>query len=339
MPTYDAPMLTLGWKASAEQFGPAELLRLAVAAEKHGFDSVVTSDHFHPWRDTGGHAPFAFAWLGAAAASTSRVRLGTSVVTPTFRYHPALVAHATATVALLAPGRVFLGVGSGESMNETPVTTGEWPVPRERLARLREAVTLIRRLWTEDYVTFEGKYYKTREAKIFDKPEEGIALFIAAGAPKAAEFAGGAGDGFICTSGKGMKLYRETLLPAVERGARAAGRDPAKIERLIEMKVSYDTDHARAVADCREWAALGLSAEEKAGVEDPREMEKRADAVADRAHDRFICSTDPEEHVQQIEEYVSLGFDHLVFHFPGKDQERSMALYAKEVFPRLRARM
>ena len=339
MPTYDAAMLTLGWKASAEQFGPAELLRLAVAAEKHGFDSVVTSDHFHPWRDTGGHAPFAFAWLGAAAASTSRVRLGTSVVTPTFRYHPALVAHATATVALLAPGRVFLGVGSGESMNEMPVTTGEWPVPRERLARLREAVTLIRRLWTEDYVTFEGKYFRTRAAKIFDKPDGGVPLFIAAGAPKAAEFAGSAGDGFICTSGKGMKLYRETLLPAVERGARAADRDPAKIERLIEMKVSYDTDHDRAVADCREWAALGLSAEEKAGVEDPREMEKRADAVADRAHDRFICSTDPEEHVQQIEEYVSLGFDHLVFHFPGKDQERSMALYAKEVFPRLRAKM
>src|SRR5256886_15858128 len=169
-------MLTLGWKASAEQFAPRDLLRYGVLAEQLGFDSAVVSDHFHPWRDTGGHPPVPFAWLGALGASTSRIRMGTSVVTPTFRYHPAIVAQASATLGLLFPDRFFLGVGSGESMNETPVTAGEWPEPGERVRRLREAVRLMKKLWTEDYVTFEGKYYKTREAKIFDKPANSVPL-------------------------------------------------------------------------------------------------------------------------------------------------------------------
>ena len=330
-------MLALGWKASAEQFEPKRLLDYAVLAEQLGFDSVAISDHFHPWRDTGGHAPFAFAWLGAVAARTTKVRLGTSVVTPSFRYHPAIVAQAMATIALLAPGRVFLGVGSGESMNETPLTVTDWPEPGERLRRLREAVKLIKRLWSEDYVTFDGKYFRTKEAKLFDKPPQPIPLLIAAGGPQAATLAGREGDGIIVTSGKGAELYRDLLLPAMEKGAREAGRDPAKLERTIEMKVSYDHDGTRAMEDTKEWAALALPAEDKAGVEDPREMEKRAKAAADRAHTRFIVSTDPEEHVAAIRPYLDWGFRHLVFHFPGQDQERAMRLYAQEVLPRLRA--
>ena len=330
-------MLTLGWKASAEQFAPADLLRYGVLAEELGFDSVVVSDHFHPWRDTGGHAPFSWTWLGALGAKTSRVRMGTSVVTPTFRYHPAIVAQAAATVALLFPDRFFLGVGSGESMNETPVLATEWPELPERFRRLREAVKLMKLLWSDDYVTFDGKYFKTRAAKIFDKPKNGVPLYIAAAGPQTAAYVGKEADGFICTSGKGDELYRETLLPAVETGAREAGRDPAKIERTIEMKVSFDTDRTRAMADTREWAALALPAEDKAGVEDPREMERRAEAAADKAHTRFIVSTDPDEHVEKIRRYVEWGFTHLVFHFPGKDQERAMRLYAREILPRLRA--
>src|SRR5438552_17686711 len=158
-------MLTLGWKASAEQFDPKTLLDYAVLAEQLGFDSIAVSDHFHPWRDTGGHAPFAFAWLGAAAVKTSRARLGTSVVTPSFRYHPAIVAQAMATIAILAPGRVFLGVGSGESMNETPLTVTEWPEPGERLRRLRAAVQLTKQLWTDASGTCEGKYFPTTAPK------------------------------------------------------------------------------------------------------------------------------------------------------------------------------
>src|SRR4029079_4977431 len=225
-------MLTLGWKASAEQFGPHDFLRYGALAEELGFESAIVSDHFHPWRDTGGHAPFSFAWLGALGASTSRIQMGTSVVTPTFRYHPAIVAQASATLAMLFPKRFFLGVGSGESMNETPVTAGEWPEPGERVRRLREAVRLMKKLWNEDYVSFEGKYFKTREAKIFDKPAGGVPLYIAGAGPQVAEFAGKEADGFICTSGKGAELYRDTLLPALDKGARDAGRDLSKIERM-----------------------------------------------------------------------------------------------------------
>ncbi len=330
-------MLTLGWKASAEQFGPVDLLRLGVLAEELGFDSVVVSDHFHPWRDTGGHAPFSFAWLGALGARTRRVRMGTSVVTPTFRYHPAIVAQAAATLALLSPGRFFLGVGSGESMNETPVTAAAWPEPGERVRRLREAVRLMKQLWADDYVTFEGKYYRTQAAKIFDKPASGVPLYVAGAGPQVAELAGKEADGFICTSGKGAELYRDTLLPALAKGAQDAGRDAAKIERTIEMKVSYDGDRERALADTREWAALALPAEDKAGVEDPREMETRAKAAEGRAHTRFIVSTDPDEHAAKIREYVAWGFTHLVFHLPGHDQERAMRLYARDILPRLRA--
>ena len=331
-------MLTLGWKASAEQFGPRELLDYGVSAERHGFDSIVVSDHFHPWKDTDGHAPFSFAWLGALGARTTRATLGTSVVTPTFRYHPAIVAQAFATLGSLFPGRVFLGLGSGESINEVPITAGAWPRPSERLDRLAEAVELIRELWTDDYVTWKGKFYRTQAAKIFDKASDPVPIFIAAAGPKAAEQVGRLGDGFICTSGKGLELYRDVLIPNLEKGAKAAGRKVANIERLIEIKVSFDHDGRRALRDTREWAALALRPEDKTGVEDPREMERRAADAAGDAHFRFIVTDDADECVAAIEPYLALGFTHLVFHFPGKDQERAMSQFAAEVLPLLRKR-
>jgi coenzyme F420-dependent glucose-6-phosphate dehydrogenase len=329
--------LHLGYKASAEQFGPRELLDFAVQAEACGFDSVVVSDHFQPWRHTGGHAPFSFAWLGAVGARTERVMLGTSVVTPTFRYHPSVVAQAMATLGVLFPGRVMLGIGTGESLNEVAPTGIEWPDFRERFARLREAVTLMRRLWSEDFVTFDGTYYKTRDATIYDRPADGVPLYIAAGGPQMARYAGRVGDGFICTSGKGAELYRDQLLPALADGAREAGRDVDKLDKMIEVKVSYDTDLQRALDDTRLWGALALSGDEKVGIEDPREMERLADALpTERTASRWIVSTNAEEHVQQIKFYIDLGFTHLVFHAPGNDQSRFIHLYAEQVLPLLR---
>jgi len=331
-----AQALKLGYKASAEQFGPQKLLDFAIEAEQCGFDSVWISDHFQPWRHTDGHAPFAFSWLGALGARTERILLGTSVLTPTFRYNPAIVAQAFGTLGVLNPGRMILGVGSGESLNEIAVTGGAWPEPKERLARLRESIELIRRLWTEDLVTFEGKYYQTLNATIYDKPTQPVPIYISAGGPVAAKFVGRAGDGFICTSGKGDELYRDKLLPAVAEGAQAAGRDPASIENTIEVKVSFDTDYNRAMQDTRIWAALALPAEDKANIHDPREMERKAEAVADQAHKRWLVSSDPDEHIEQIQHYIDLGFTHLIFHAPGDDQSRFLQLYAKEILPRLR---
>jgi coenzyme F420-dependent glucose-6-phosphate dehydrogenase len=329
--------LRLGYKASAEQFGPVELLDFGVHAEHVGFDSVVVSDHFQPWRHTGGHAPFSFAWLAALGARTERVTMGTSVVTPTFRYHPSVVAQAMGTLGVLFTDRVMLGIGTGESLNEVPPRGIEWPEFKERWARLREAVTLMRQLWSEERVTYTGTYYKTQNATVYDRPPGGIPLLIAAGGPQMAKYAGRVGDGFICTSGKGAELYRDQLLPAFEEGAREAGRDPAQLDRMIEVKVSFDTDRQRAMEDTRLWGALALSSQEKTGVEDPIEMERLADALpTERTASRWIVSTDPEEHVEQIRFYIDLGFNHLVFHAPGNDQRRFLDLYAERVMPLLR---
>ena len=199
-------MLRLGYKASAEQFAPAELLRYGVLAEENGFDSVFTSDHFQPWRHDGGHAPFALSWLGALGARTERVLIGTSVLTPTFRYHPAVIAQAFATLGCLFPGRVVLGMGTGESMNEAPLGL-VWPEGKVRFARFREAVTLIRKLWTEQRVTFDGEYYHTDRATIYDVPEQPVPLWLAGSGPAATRYAGRVGDGYITTSGKDPKLY------------------------------------------------------------------------------------------------------------------------------------
>lgn len=330
-------MLKLGWKASAEQFGPRELLDFAVIAEEVGFDSVIVSDHFQPWRHTHGHSPFSFAWLAAVGERTSAVQLGTSVVTPTFRYHPSIVAQAMGTLGCLAPGRVFLGVGTGESLNEIPAIGTEWPEFKERFARLREAVELMKRLWTEDRVTFEGEYYQTEKATVYDKPEQPIPLYIAAGGPLVARYAGRAGDGFICTSGKGEALYRDKLVPAVKEGEAKAGKAPGSVDMMIEMKVSYDHDLERARQDTHHWAALALSSDEKTGVEDPIEMERLADALPiERTVSRWIVSDNPDEQIEQIKPYLDLGFTHLVFHAPGPDQERFMRQYAEDVLPRLR---
>ena len=182
-------MLKFGYKASAEQFGPRELLEFSCLAEQLGFDSVFVSDHFQPWKHTDGHAPFSFAWLGALGARTTRAQIGTSVATPTFRYHPAVVAQAFGTLGVMFPGRVVLGIGTGESLNEVPAIGMEWPGAKERRDRLREAVRLINRLWSEDRVTFEGQFYHTDRATIYDKPEQKVPIWIAASGPTAAAMA------------------------------------------------------------------------------------------------------------------------------------------------------
>jgi coenzyme F420-dependent glucose-6-phosphate dehydrogenase len=333
-------VIKLGYKASAEQFAPRPLLDFAVAAEAKGFDSVVVSDHFQPWKHTDGHAPFSFAWLAALGERTRRVTLGTSVVTPTFRYHPAIVAQAMATLASLYPERVLLGVGTGESMNEVPVLGIEWPDFKERFGRLKEAIEIMRTLWTTERVTFDGDYYHLRNATVYDRPPHPIPLYVAASGESAARLAGRVGDGLICTSGKGAALYRETLLPAFAEAAAKAKRDPATLEKMIEVKVSFDTDRKRALEDTRQWAALALPAEDKVGVEDPLEMERRALALPiEKVASRWLVSSDPDEHVEQIAEYAGYGFTHLVFHAPGPDQLRFLELYSTQVLPRLRARL
>jgi coenzyme F420-dependent glucose-6-phosphate dehydrogenase len=325
----------IGYKASAEQFDPKELLEVSVVAEESGFDVVGVSDHFQPWRHNGGHSPAVIPWLGAMTQATSRVALGTSVMTPMLRYHPSIVAQSFATLNSLAPGRIFLGIGTGEAMNEVPATGAEFPAPKERRLRMAEAVELMRRLWSEERVDFEGEYYRTEKATVYDRPEVPIPVFFAASGPLAAKLAGRTGDGFICTSGKAPELY-ETLLENVAAGAGEAGRDVGDIRRMIEVKVSYDHDLDYAYEACGFWAALSLSSEQKTGIEDPLEMERVADANMANAHTRFIVSDDPEEVAARIKPYLDLGFQDLVIHAPGHDQRRFLKQFSADVLPLLR---
>jgi coenzyme F420-dependent glucose-6-phosphate dehydrogenase len=335
--------LKLGYKASAEQFDPRELVEIAVAAEAHGMESVAVSDHFQPWRHEGGHAPFSLTWMAAVGERTSTIQIGTSVMTPTFRYNPAVIAQAFASMGVMYPGRIMLGVGTGEALNE--IATGfrgageqTWPEFKERFARLREAVQLMRELWTGDRVDFEGEYYSTHGASIYDRPESPIPVYVAAGGPVVARYAGRAGDGFICTSGKGMSLYTDDLIPAVKEGAQKAGRAYDAIDRIIEIKLSYDTDPEVALENTRFWSPLSLSAEQKHDITDPIEMEKAADALPiETIAKRWIVGSDPDEVVAGIKQYADAGLNHLVFHSPGHDQRRFLKLFERDLAPRLRA--
>ncbi|WP_022882725.1 glucose-6-phosphate dehydrogenase (coenzyme-F420) [Gryllotalpicola ginsengisoli] len=334
--------LKLGYKASAEQFGARELVELTVAAEQHGMESAFISDHFQPWRHEGGHAPFALTWLAAAGERTHDIVLGTSVMTPHYRYNPAVIAQAFGSLGVLYPGRVVLGVGTGEALNE--VATGwqgageqGWPDFKERFARLREAVRLIRALWNGERVSFEGEYYSTHDASIYDKPEHPVPVYIAAGGPTVAKYAGRAGDGFICTSGKGMQLYTDELLPAVAEGAKAAGKSTDALDHMIEIKLSYDRDPEKALENTRFWAPLSLSKEQKHDLNDPMEMEKAADALPiEQVAKRWIVGSDPEQTVAEIKQYVDAGFNHLVFHAPGHDQRRFLEQFEQDLAPLLR---
>jgi coenzyme F420-dependent glucose-6-phosphate dehydrogenase len=237
------------------------------------------------------------------------------------------------------PGRVVLGVGTGESLNEVPSSGIKWPGAKERRDRLREAIALINKLWSEDRVNFAGQFYRTENATIYDKPKDKMPIWVAASGPLAAAMAGQIAEGFICTSGKNPQLYID-LTGKVREGLARRGRGEDSLEKMIEVKVSFDTEHQRALDDTRHWAALALTPEEKVGVEDPVEMERLAAALPlERAASRWIVSADPQEQLRQIRPYVELGFNHLVFHAPGPDQARFLKLYAEKVVPLLRDKL
>lgn len=329
--------LKIGYKASAEQFGPRDLVEYAVLAEQLGLDSVWASDHFLPWRHTGGHAPAALPWMAAVGERTERVQIGTSVLTPTFRYNPAVLAQALATMSMLSGGRTTLGVGTGEALNEIAVSGMEWPEFKERFARLREAVRAMRALWTDDVVNFEGDYYTLVDATIYDRPEQPVPVYIAAGGPMVARYAGRQGDGFICTSGKGMELYTDKLLPGVEEGAGKQDRDAGAIDKMIEIKISYDRDPEAAQENCRFWAPLSLTPEQKHSVGSSQEMERLADELPiEQVTKRWIVASDPDQAVEQIRPYLDAGLNHLVVHGPGGDQKRFLTQFTEDVLPKLR---
>ncbi len=321
----------LGYFCGHEQFDPRTLLQHAVRAEAAGLSGIMASDHFHPWVDTGGNAGFAWTWLGAVAALTSHVALGTGVSAALFRYHPAVIAQAWATLELLAPQRAFLGLGIGEASNEWTLG-GTWPDYDERVQRLREAVHVIRELWKGDFVTFAGQFFTLRGAKLYSRPRLPPPIYIAASGPKSAAMAGELGDGIITTQGQQDAHYRDTLLPAFASGARQAGKDPTRLAKIIILKVVLATK-AEGLPSARMWMGTRFKDDS-----DPRVIESKAAALDEETVlAKWFFSPRPEDHVDWIRHYLTLGFTHLYLHSPGPDENRFLESYGRVVVPALRA--
>lgn len=328
-------MVQLGWKAGPEQFPPTELLDYAVAAEKAGFDTIDVSDHFNPWSEAG-QASFTWTWLGAVAARTSRIHMGTGVTCPILRYHPAVIAQAAATLTHFAPGRVYLGVGTGEALNEY-ASTGEWPEYDERQEMLAEAIELMRALWSGDEVSYDGMYFTTRKAKLYTPPKSPIPIFVSALVPHSAEFAGTYGDGLFTVGGKQPDLYKQ-IIQNFEESARNADKDPSQMPRLIELNVEYSNDLDTAVQyQQKYWASAYIPALFDQKIYTPTMAQENGEIVGPDAIKKAACvSSNPDDHVKFAQQYIDLGFDRLFFHSALPNQQDFIERFASDVLSRLR---
>jgi coenzyme F420-dependent glucose-6-phosphate dehydrogenase len=328
-------MVQLGWKAGPEQFPPLELLDYAVAADDAGFDLLDVSDHFHPWSDDG-QACFSWTWLGAAAVQTRKIMLGTGLTCPILRYEPAIIAQAAATLGNMAPRRAYLGVGTGEALNEY-AATGLWPEYAERRAMLAEAIDLMRALWTGDEVTWEGEYYETHKARLYTLPAAPIPIYVSTLVPESAAFAGQYGDGLITVGGKEPEVYTQ-LIGAFEEAARAAGKDPATMPRLIEINVEYTDDPESVIPAIKKyWAGTFIPALFDQKIYTPKMSAENGKAVGSDTIQKLVCiSGDPREHIRFAQQFIDLGFDHLIFHSASPDQRTFLERYGRDVLPQLR---
>jgi len=312
-----------GYKLSAEGFGPKELVRQAQLAEASGFDFVEISDHFHPWLDSQGHSPFAWTVLGAIAASTESIGLATGVTCPTVRYHPAIIAQAAATLAIVSDGRFTLGVGSGERLNEHVVGRG-FPAVADRQAMLREALEIIRLLWQGGYQSYRGEYLDLEDARVFDLPDELPVIAVAAGGTDAAELAAELGDGMFGTEPKAelLRTYRDSG---------GSGRTYG------EVGLAWAEDEAAAVKAAFEssrWSLTGW----KVMSELPNPVNFEASAQFVREEDiaaQMPCGPDAAAHLEAIREYERAGYDHIVLANNGPDPDGFMDFFGRELKPAL----
>ena len=317
----------VGFMLAHEQFTVPQLLDFGVTAERAGFDLLATSDHFQPWQSNEGHAGEAWVTYGALGQRTTHIWMGTAVTCPTFRYNPAVVAEAFSTLSQLSPGRIFLGVGSGEALNEQ-AATGVWPKWQERSERLIEATELIRQLWTGQQVTHQGKYYNVN-AKLYDPPAASIPLLMAANGPKAMRRAGQYGDGLI-TDPETWKEHKAEF----EAGAKAAGKDPAQMPVLVEQFVAVgNTQDAQSSAEL--WRFLPKAFSEYYNLRDPQQIQQRADAELplEKVYGDWPVSTDPAPHIKKVNELFESGVSIVNIHSGQQDQKRVIEFYGREVIP------
>jgi len=317
-------VIELGYTLSSEERTPRELVDNARRAEQAGFPFALISDHYHPWTDRQGQSPFVWGVLGAVAAATERLRVGTGVTCPTVRIHPAVIAQAAATAAALMPGRFFLGLGTGENLNEH-ITGARWPETPIRIAMLEEAIEIIRELWKGEDVSHHGRFYTVEGARVYTLPDEPVPIYMAAAGTSSAERAGRLSDGLISTAPN-----REV----VEAFERAGGAGKPKIAQLHVCWARTEEEARRTAHEI--WPNTSIPGELGQELPLPRHFEQAAKQVTeDDVESTTPCGPDPEKHLDAIREYADAGFDKVYVHQIGPDQEGFFRFYEREILPKI----
>jgi coenzyme F420-dependent glucose-6-phosphate dehydrogenase len=324
----------VGYAAMLEQFGPRDAVEYCVAAEEAGFSGVMAADHVQPWVPEQGQAAFAWAFMAAAAERTSG-DMGPGVTCPSFRQHPAMIAQAAATMATLYPGRFWLGLGSGEALNEH-VVAGYWPELRERTDRLFESIEMIRRLFSGKDVRHEGRYYRMETLRLWTLPEIPPPIYVATTGPLTAERTGRFCDGIITVGAQEERI--ETVFSAFEKGSREAGKDPAGMPKILQLHLSWaETDEEATRNALVEWPNGGMKFP-KQDIRSPYDFAQIAKLV--RPEDfqgRMLISSDLDAHRREIQRFLDLGFDRVYLHNVGRNQREWIEAFGREVLPRLTA--
>ena len=318
-------------QAAHEQVDPTDLLHDVIFMDQNGIERCWTSDHYMPWWNTGASGGAAWPWLGAALARTNKITMGTGVTAPILRYHPAIVAQVFATLGFMFPNRVFLGVGRGESLNE--VTSGnQWPSNLEKFERLKEAVLLIKKLWTEDWVNFKGKYYWVKDSNLYTKPKTRIPLYIAGLGKQSAMLAGELGDGFV-TNELSVDAISNNLFPALKEGAKRAGRNYDSLEKILFIPASYDpNDKQKAIESIRFWRGAMIKAFFDVDVHDPRKIEEYAKVIGDDTlENMLLIISNGADAIKKLQKYVDLGFTEIVLTNSSPDRDKLVKLVSDEI--------
>nr|WP_026075504.1 TIGR03557 family F420-dependent LLM class oxidoreductase [Cellulomonas massiliensis] len=328
--------LTVGYAAMLEQFHPTEAVELSALAEEHGFSGVMAADHYQPWVPAQGQAAFVWNVLTAIGERT-RGDMGPGVTAPTFRWHPAMVAQASATLAAMYPGRHWLGLGSGEALNEH-VVAGYWPEAPERINRMFEAIDIIKKLFSSSLagkdVKHAGQFYKLESTRLWTMPEVAPEILVATAGPVTAKRAGRVADGLITVGAPLEKI--SGLFQKFDDGAREAGRDPGSMPKVLQLHLSWAETDEQALANAmHEWPNGGMKFP-KADIRSPFDFEQMAKLVRPEDFEgRMVISADPDVHRAEIQKYVDLGFDRVYLHNVGRNQREWIEVFGRDVLPKL----
>ena len=317
-----------------EQFHPTDLLTFSRHAEDAGFGSIMASDHFHPWTPSQGQSAFVWSWMGALGMATQHVRFGPGVTAPGFRYHPAILAQASATLAAMFPGRFWLGIGAGEALNEH-VVGSYWPEAPTRLALLGESVEVIRQLFSGKVVKYRGEHVRLESAKLYTLPDTPPPIYIATSGPVMSERTGRTADGIITVGAADEKIHN--LMARFEKGAREAGKDPSKMARIIQLHVSWANSVEKATDQAmREWPNGGLNFP-KADIRNPEDFEAMAKMVRPEHYEgRVFISPDLDAIAAHVQHFIDLGFDEVYLHNVGRNQQAFIEAVGKRIAPQLK---